>query len=175
MIKGLQNYFLKRKVKRLHRKVKVANLSSAKTALLVYETKDGDEKTVRNFARFLKEEGIKAETLAYYQLKNKKDQRPEDELEYYYFDKNDFNWLQFPSENRIKKLIARDFDLLIDLNQSNRFCLQCISSLSKAKFKVGAAGTYRTENCDLTIAVEGADLKYLIEQMKVYLKMINNK
>ncbi len=174
MIKGLQQFVLRQKVSRLQRKVKVCNLATAKTALIVYETKEGEEKMARNFARFLKEEGIKVETLAFYQLKNKKDQRPKDELEYNYFDKNDCNWLQFPSEKRIRKTIAKDFDLLIDLNLSNRFCLEFISSLSRAKFKVGAAEGYRTKSCDFTISVSQAELSYLIEQIKVYLKMINN-
>lgn len=167
--------YLTEKAKRIKRKVVAVNLRTAKTALLVYDASQAEnEKKVRNFARFLKEEGIKADTIAFYKLKGKEDKKPEDELSYLYYDKKDINRLGFPKNKKILKVIAKDYDLMIDLNFSKVFSLEVISSLSTANFKVGKIGDYRDKVCDLTIATEKNDIAYFTEQVKVYLQMINN-
>jgi len=174
MVKFLQQIILKRKFKSLKRKVKVANLKLFKSALIVYNaTNPEEDKIVRQFSRFLKEEGVKVESIGYYKKKNKKDEGPQDELGYYYLKKEELNWLHFPNTNAVKKKIATEYNLLLDLNLSGNFCLQMISSLSKATFKVGRASGYQKDVCDLTISMPKGNLTELIEQMKVYLQMIN--
>jgi hypothetical protein len=62
---------------------------------------------------------------------------------------------------------------LIDLNINNDFPLEYISTLSVATFKVGATGSYRDEEFDLTINIgENQSTKYLVTQIKHYLSMI---
>ncbi len=85
--------YLARKANRLKREVGVVNLSTAKSALLVYDASNAEtERKARDYARFLKEEGIKVDTIAFYKLKGKEDKRPEDELSYLYYDKKSLNW-----------------------------------------------------------------------------------
>lgn len=174
MIKFIQQFLLKRKLQNSNRKVRVVNLASSKSALLVYNACiEEEEKLVRQFARFLKEEGIKTDSIAYYKKKNKNDEGPQNELGYYYLKKEELNWLNIPISRQVKTMILNEYHLLIDLNLSNIFCLEYIASMSKANFKVGIADGYQKEICDLTLEVPSDQLNNLIEQIKVYLNMIN--
>ncbi|MCB0410113.1 MAG: hypothetical protein KDD29_07825, partial [Flavobacteriales bacterium] len=78
-----------------------------------------------------------------------------------------------PTGTDVTNFIEKPFSILIDLNTEDCFPLEYISTLSKAKFKVGANGNYRDEECDLTIDIsQNKSLDYLIIQIKHYLKMI---
>jgi hypothetical protein len=177
MLGGIKNFLLKRRLARSKRKIKVHNLQSAKSALLLYVyTGNGREKEVRDFARFLKEEGIKTTTLAYLPKKIKEESdRPQEELSYFYFDKQELNWLGIPNSNRLKKMIKSDFDLLVDLNREELFPLQYVSTLSKASFKVGKNSGYQLDSCDLLLGTKDDSILSLQEQCKHYLNMINRK
>jgi len=176
MRKAIAQKLLQVKAKRIKRRRGVVNFSTAKMALLVYNaTLPEVETEVRDYARFLKEEGIKADTIGFYQSKNKEDLRPKDELGYYYFDKKSLNLLGFPKDNRLIKLISSEYHLLVDLNFANHFSLELITTLSKANFKVGLAEGYKNEVCDLTIALEGKNLNEYLKQVTNYLKMLNKK
>jgi hypothetical protein len=168
--------YLAQKLKRVNRKVGAINLATAKSALLVYDASNaGFEKKVRGFARFLKEEGVKADTIGFYKLKGKEDQRPTDELGYMYYDKNCINILGFPKDGRILKIIGKEYHLMFDLNFDSIFSLKVISSLSKSHFKIGRSKGYQSAICDLTISTENKELDYFLSQTTTYLKMINKK
>lgn len=175
MLGGLQNFLLKRKAKKSKRKVQVHNLGSAKSALLLYTFKDElREKQIRDFARFLKEEGIKTTSIAFIAKKMKDESKlPKEELTYFYFDKKEVSWLTIPNSTRLKKLMRADFDLLIDLNLEESFPLQWISTLSKASFKVGNEKGYHAESCDLLLGTKENTIVALQDQCKLYLNMIN--
>lgn len=150
------------------------NLSQAKSALIVYDASSAEnDQLVRKFSQYLKEEGVKANTIGFYNKKGKKVILPKDELNYHYFSPLDLNWLKFPKAKKVIDLKRQDVDLLIDLNLSDHFSLEVISSLSPAKFKVGASGKYRDEICDLTLSMKNAHLEELIVQIKKYLNIIN--
>lgn len=164
---------LRQKNKKVKRRISAVSLKTAKTALIVYDATDSkQEKDIRTFAHFLKEEGIKVTTTGFYQKQNKEDLKPEDELNYHYFDKTSFNVLGFPKNTLLDKIIANEYHLLFDFNLAHRFQLQVIATLSRANMKVGKSGGYQNHICDLTLAVEKNELNYLINQMKVYLNMI---
>lgn len=176
MIQFIADKYLAQKLKKLKRKVGAINLATAKSALIVYDaTHPITEKKVRDYARFLKEEGLKTETIGFYKLKGKEDKRPEDELGYFYFDKKCNNKLGFPSDSRVLKLIAREYHLMIDLNVDSVFSLKVIATLSNANFKIGKAVGYQNQICDLTISTENRELDYFLSQTTTYLKMINKK
>lgn len=177
MLGGIQKFVLKNKLSKLKRKIRVHNLSTANSALLLYVfTDQAREKQMRDFARFLKEEGIKVSSLAFIPKKIKEEsEQAVEELSYFYFDKSELSWLGIPQSNRLKKMITEDFDLLIDLNFEEQFPLQYISSLSRAKFKVGPNSAYQMESCDLLLGTEEKNMVSLQEQCKHYLNMINRK
>jgi hypothetical protein len=175
-MKWLAKLLLTQKFKKLQRKVLTHNLSTANTAVIVYDaTKKEDDELVRKFARFLKEEGLKVSSFGFYKLKNKTDVPPKEELNYFYFTTKQLNWLKQLGLNQQQKTLLDQADLLIDLNINEHFCLEELVVLSKANFKVGAAGSYRDQACDLTIKLENAKLAVLIKELKKYLAIINKK
>lgn len=173
-MRSLSEFLLKRKQKSVQRKVKAFNLKAAQSAFLLYNATDvNQEKVVRNFARFLKEEGIKVTSVGFYNKKGKEAQKPNDELSYFYLDSKDLNWLKQIKVSKINDLVKAPFDLLIDLNVNDFMCLQILSTLSLAHFKVGPSGSYRDEVCDMTIKMDQGDVSVLIEELKKYLAIIN--
>ena len=175
-MKWLAKLLLKQKIKKMQRKVFTHNLNSANTAVILYDSsKKEDEGTVRNFARFLKEEGVKVSSFGYYKLKSKTDQAPKEELNYFYFTSNELNWLKQPNLSQSKKNLLDEADILIDLNIYDHFCLEYLAALSKANFKVGATGSYRDQICELTIKLETTKLESLTKELKKYLAIINQK
>jgi len=176
MIQYIATKYLAQKLKKVKRKVGAINLATAKSAILIYDASNAAvEKEVRDYARFLKEEGVKADTVGFYKLKGKEDQRPQDELGYTYYDKKCLNRLGFPNDNRVLRMIAKEYHLLIDLNVESIFSLRVISTLSNANFKIGRASAYQNDICDLTISTKNNELSYFLSQTTTYLKMINKK
>ena len=174
MVKRIAKYLLKRKVSKQNRTVKAFNLAEINSALIVYNASSEEHRNkVIQLARFFKEERIKTETLGFYKKKNKNDQPPQDEAGYFYFDKEEINWLGFPTSTQVNELINKGHNLLIDLNLENLFCLEVITSLSNANFKVGKSQAYQKEVCDMTIDTKDKNLDFLIDQIKNYLKKIN--
>lgn len=173
-MKFLGELLLKRKKGKLNRKVYFNRLSEAKTALIVYNANNPERrKEVKDFIRFFKEERLAVESIGYYGKVGKNIEKPQDELGDVYFDKKELSPYKFPKNRKIKKLISKQFDILIDLNLNEEFCLEVISSLSKAKFKVGPNHKYGNEVFDLTLETKDKPMSYLMEQIKVYLGMIN--
>ena len=159
------------------RKVKVFNLNTAKTALVLYNFKsEAREKEIKDFCRFLKEEGIKASSLAYIPKKIKEGEyAPLEELNYFYFDNAELNWMKIPTSQRIKEVIEKDYHLLIDFNLEESFPIQWVSQLSRASFKVGSSRGYKSESCDLLMELKEESIASLQSQCRVYLRMINQK
>lgn len=169
----LKTNILKRKLKRLNRKVSFRSLSHCDTALIAYNCSQSDlEKSVRAFARQLKEEGLNVTTLGYYDIKDKNKSKPKDELSYHYFDRKEVNYFGLLKNSQLKRLIVQPFDLMIDLNLKGDFVLRSISSLSKAKFKVGIENEYALEVYDLTVNEKNEDINQVCKQILHYLKMI---
>lgn len=168
---------LKRALKKIHRTPYVFNLETAKTIAVLYDaTNRNDYETVKKFVHFLKEERKNVIALGYIDAKNDSEiVKPH--LNYQFFSKRNLNKLGIPFGNEVDQIINYTFDLLIDLNMSDDcFPIEYISTLSLAKFKVGASGSYRDNAMDLTINIEkNKTLDYLIIQIKHYLKIINVK
>lgn len=177
MMGWLGNLILKQKLAaQSKRKLHAFNMKSAKSVLILYEASQAEtEQKVRNFSRYFKEEGLKVDSIGFYKKKGKKDQTPANELSYYYFDQTKSNWLGIPTDLSLKKIIMKEHHLLIDLNFEQRFCLKYLALLSRAHFKVGRAEGYQEKSSDLSIVTEDDSLDYLIDQIKVYLNMINTR
>ncbi|MDG1476186.1 MAG: hypothetical protein P8Q14_03495 [Vicingaceae bacterium] len=173
---GLGRFKLKREQKHLQRKAKAFSLEGATTVGVLYNaTNRAEAETVKNFIQYLKEERKEVVSLGYIASKEVSEQiNPI--LSYTFFDQNDLSKNMVPKGSDVTNFINKPFSILIDLNIKNDcFPLEYISSLSLAKFKVGANGTYRDNDCDLTIDIsENKKVEYLIIQIKYYLKMIKN-
>lgn len=171
----LGRFSLNKKSKRLQRNVKAFSIEKASTIGIVYNaTNRNDADIVKKFVQFLKEERKNVLSIGFIDSKDSSDM-VNSHLNYVYFDKRNLSKTLVPKGNEVERFINKSFSILIDLNINDCFPIEYISSLSNAKFKVGAKGSYRNKACDLVIDIdENNKMEYLIIQVKHYLKMIKN-
>lgn len=171
----LGRFTLNKNRKRLKRNVKAFSIEKASTIGVVYNATNRNEADiVKKFIQFLREERKDVLSIGFINSKDSSDiVKPH--LNYVYFDKRNLSKSMVPKGNDVANFINKPYSILIDLNIDDCFPIEYISSLSNAKFKVGAKGSYRDENCDLTIDIdENKKMEFLIIQVKHYLKMIKN-
>ncbi|MBL1233645.1 MAG: hypothetical protein COA31_013080 [Flavobacteriales bacterium] len=171
---NIAQFLLNKKNKNTVRKVKAIGLDKAIEIGIIYDATNRMEyDAVKKLTNYLIEERKKVATLGYINSK-KGSELMSPHLHYRYFDNNNLSRLMIPKGNEVDKFIATPFQILIDLTMSDCFPNKYITTLSIARFKVGACGDYRDEACDLTIALkENKSIDQLILQIKHYLKMIN--
>jgi hypothetical protein len=166
---------LKKELKRLNRNVKAFNIDKASTIGIIYNaTNRSDADLVKKFTQYLKEERKEVLSLGFIDSKDSSNiVKPH--LNYSYFDRSNLSKSMVPKGNEVNNFINKSFSILIDLNIDQCFPIEYISSLSNAKFKVGANSDYRDKVCDLVIDVsQNRSIEYLIIQTKHYLQMIKN-
>jgi hypothetical protein len=171
----LGRFSLKKERKRLKRNVKAFSIEKASTIGVLYNaTNRNESEIVKKFVQYLREERKEVLSIGYIDSKDSSDIiKPH--LNYVYFDKRNLSKALVPKGNDVTNFINKPYSILIDLNKDDCFPIEYISSLSNAKFKVGANGSYRDKVCDLVIDTsENQQLEYLIIQVKHYLKMIKN-
>ncbi len=171
----LGRFSLKKERKRLQRNVKTFSIEKASTIGVVYNaTNRNDAETVKKFVQYLREERKDVLSIGFIDSKDSSDMvKPH--LNYVFFDKRNLSKGLVPKGNDVENFINKPYSILIDLNIDDCFPIEYISSLSNAKFKVGAKGSYRDGACDLVIDIEENNkMEYLIIQVKHYLKMIKN-
>jgi hypothetical protein len=79
-----------------------------------------------------------------------------------------------PKPSFVEGFIENKFDLLLDLDINGAFPVEYVSAMSKALFKVGRYSENNEGIFDMMIEVDsGKDVHYFIEQIDVYLKMMN--
>jgi hypothetical protein len=84
------------------------------------------------------------------------------------------NFMGVPGPSFVNGFIENEFDLLIDLDINEVFPVEYVSAMSKAFFKVGKYSKNNELIFDLMIEMDSdKDLNYFMEQINVYLKMIN--
>lgn len=171
----LGEFALSKKRKNASRQIKAVGFDKAVEIGILYDaTNRNDCETVKHFVNYLIEERKKVLALGYINSKNASE-IVKAHLNYQYFDKRNLNKILIPRSREVENFIASPFTILLDLSLKPCFQTEYITTLSKARFKVGASGDYRDAACDLTISLtEKKSLEYLIIQLKHYLKMIRN-
>ena len=166
---------LKRASKRLNRKTKAFSIESASSIGIVYDaTNRGVDEQVKKFVQYLKEERKEVISLGFINSKDSSDIASA-HLNYKYFDLRDLSSAKVPNTPELIQFIDQPFSILMDLSMGECFPIEYVSTLSNAKFKVGAQIGYRNNVCDLIIDVSSNKaLDFLIIQMRHYLKMIKN-
>ncbi|PKP36017.1 MAG: hypothetical protein CVT98_09585 [Bacteroidetes bacterium HGW-Bacteroidetes-15] len=166
---------LSKQLKSLQRNKMVYNLDSARRIGIVFiASSDLVFEQAIGFMNFLKEKNLDVKLIAYYPGK----EIPQQFLlrkNINVFTKKDLNWYYKPLATFADEFIQSEFDILIDLSMQEAFPLKWISSLSRAKFKVGNL-SYFGNPYDLVINIKPEEkLDYLISQIKHYLHLINNR
>ncbi|MFB6306819.1 MAG: hypothetical protein ABEH43_07510, partial [Flavobacteriales bacterium] len=91
-----------------------------------------------------------------------------------YFSNKELNWRNLPTDQTVENFIDHPYDILIDLTEGNIIPLEYIVLRSKAGLKAGMYSEANKGMYDIMIQVPGiTDLKGYIEQLDVYLEMID--
>lgn len=97
-------------------------------------------------------------------------------LEYDFFSLKELSWSNIPKSIYVTNFIKEEYDILLDLNLQDLFPLKYISSLSKAKFKVGRKSEHDNPVFDLMIEADiSKGLKYFLRNIDTYLFIINKR
>lgn len=166
---------LNSKLKKTHRKRAVFNFDTASTVGIIFNATSEESYTItKEFVKFLESKKLKVERLGFVDNKELRDfykQTPTAK----YFSKKNINWYGKPKSPDVDEFINKEFDILIDLSLIDEYPIIYISSLSKAKFKVGRFSG-KAEFLDFMIDIsENPTHKFLIEQIKRYLSQLNVK
>ena len=170
------NIILKREIAQLHRAKTAMSLTEAKSFAIIFEaSRLEDVELVKKYVTYLKEMKKHVKVIGFLDST----QEPSftySKLEYEFFNQKALTWYLKPVGSVSNNFVAEEFDVLIDLNLSDQFPLKFISSISKAKFKVGRFSEENKKIHDLLIDTdEGKTFKYFLRQVDIYLGMINNK
>ena len=165
---------LAKKLKLQHRKPKLKNLDEVMSVAILYSA---DERLtydiVKNYVKFLKEEGVKSIlVLGYCSLKEIPDYL-QPKLEFDYFTKKELNMYLEPSGTAVSNFVATQFDVLIDLTTEFNLPLRNVLFQSKARLKIGKYNESDEQHYDFMINSGQQDLAKFIEQVTYYLAVLN--
>lgn len=91
------------------------------------------------------------------------------------FNRNEVNWYGKPILPFINDFCKVEYDILIDLSLFEWYPIRWISTLSRARFKVGSL-SYTGNPYELIITIDSSkDITYLSEQIIHYLNLLNNR
>lgn len=167
--------FLNYKLKTFSRKKGTYNLDNAKTIGVIFNATD--QKTyeiARSFIKYIMAGKIKVEAIGFINSTQV--------LDFYsyqtgvnFFSKKNLNWYKKPVGTFVDEFIEKEFDMLIDLTIESEYPLRYISTLSKAKFKVGRL-VHGEEHLDFMIDTTRNNTSiFLVEQLNYYLSLINSR
>ncbi|HET6244281.1 MAG: hypothetical protein H0V01_06245 [Bacteroidetes bacterium] len=173
--KKIGEYFLKIELNRLNRKSLFKGFNLSNSIAVLFNASDKTEfELVKKYIKYLRDSNKKVKCIGYFYEK----EVPEmvySKNEFDFFSKKDLNWHLKPMSPFVSSFIEEEYDILIDFNLKNDFPLHYISSLSKAKFKIGNF-TNDSTLYDLMIEMEdGKDLKYFMKNVDHYLLQLNVK
>lgn len=167
------SYFLNKKLSRMRRSKKLINLHSAGTIGIVYSVTDEESfNTVKKLVKDLTSRQRQVMALGFVNRKSIPNYCVAAGSGYH-FSLADLNWYGGPRNAYIAEFINTEFDILIDLNLERFYVEDYITSLSKAKFKVGREDTGLQNSLDMMIKMKaGSTLAEFIEQIVHYLVII---
>jgi hypothetical protein len=166
-------FFLEKELKIFIRNRGFKGFESAQSIGVIFNASNNDDfDLVKKYVKYLRESQKRVKALGYFNLKEVPEMKYS-KIEYDFFANKDLNWHLQPACEQAQKFINEEYDILIDLNLDDDFPLKYISSLSKAKFKIGK---YLDNNItyDLMIAVEeNKGIKYFLKHLDHYLMQMN--
>jgi hypothetical protein len=179
MIRQLKNRIgtalLKRKMKNFHRERAIFNFDRSKQIGVIFEAdKVSDFETIRNFLLYLNDKGNQVFTIGYIDQKK----IPDFFLlkkGYNFICKKDLNFFSIPETTVVRDFLTKPFDILIDLSLNKTFPLHYMSSLSKAKFKIGTVKNTNSAYDFMIDVQKNKSLDFLVENIKNYTELLTKK
>ncbi len=179
-LEGIKKQFGLKALKRSlgeERRSKVKNFDDSRSVGILYQEKgESFYILVKQYVKYLQEEHGIREILAMSYIDDKKEVPfyHVHRLKYDYFTKANLNWKSEPECENVHNFVARDFDILIDLEKDPVLPLKFVLARSKAKFKVGYYSEANEAFYDMMIKTGDNDtFDDYIKQVNHYLKRIN--
>lgn len=178
LIDNLKNkigaWFLSRQVKANKGMQHVPSLASIHEIGIIYNaTESKQEEQITNIAHFLREQGKKVQTIGFVDAKVLPHNR-KFHISSTYFWREQLNVFNIPQEEKVGQFMQHKFDLILNLYFEPIFPLQAMSTLCKAKFKMGAQINNSLAYNDSIIDIgEDKNATQLASQIIHYLNVIN--
>jgi hypothetical protein len=172
----ISNFLLQREIRNSNRQAAVIPFSDAKSIGILYDaTQDQDYELIKNYVKDLRGYSKDVLALGYYNRKELPATRLM-KLGLDFFTQKALNWKLKPNHPIVTNFMNREFDILICMNLDRSIPIRYISSMTKAKFKIGKYDPDCARIFDFMIKVEdNSDMRILIEQVNHYLKLIRNE
>ena len=158
---------------RLKRNKKVHTFDSCKSAGIIFDANSYEDfLLVKEFMKDLSNKKIQSDLFGF---KNERE-IPSNLLMWdncHFICKKDLDIFYRPKAELTNKFLSKKFDILFDLTLKDIFTLRYITTLSNADFKIGRFSE-GINDLDMMIDIKKEPLNYLIEQIKVYVEMLNN-
>jgi len=174
VFKNFKNVFYNSAIKKAEKSKKsvkreMINIDlSKKVGIIFNATKTNEVITVTQFSDLLKKENKEVFILGY------QDRTLKEETDNRLFDNKSVNWFGIPSDSKIEEFQKLNLDILICAFEEECLPLEYIAATSKAKFRVGAFSSAKTNYYELMININKKhDLAYLLNQILHFLKAIN--
>lgn len=174
--KTIAGFVLRKDYKKVKRIRKMVNLNDATEIGILFVVNDKSEyNKVSKFISMLQNEKKIVKALALVKSENLKEQiMPK--LSYDLFTSKNLNWFKKPSGIFVEDFIEKDFDILINLDNSDCFPIQYLLALSHAKLKVGIDDTESADYLDIMIKMKSAyNLNLFINEVVHYLNILKTK
>jgi hypothetical protein len=153
------------------------NYSKASRIALIFESIRGEENSyIQDFCSLLLKDNKKLVLIKYviepekevHHKQNRKD------ISYFVISKKETNIFSLIKKKYYQKIIAEDFDIIINLSQSTRITLHYLAALCRAKLKIAPYNRTYAGIYEFMIQLEdNADQKTIIDQIGSYLFRIN--
>ena len=166
-------WVFQRELKSNKRTKAVSNLENAKSIGILYEATDAVQiKKIEPFVKYFFELKKDVKALGYVN-KKKLDNHHIPKLNYDFFYLKDLNWYYKPQNYIISNFVKKEYDILINLSDSNCIPIKYLVASSLAHFKIGQFED-GFEIYDLMIKLDKEKSKErLMEEIKHYLNLIN--
>ena len=177
IIRRFGHFFAGRKLKKelLNRRVQreTVPFEQAKTVGVLFTAhSEEDIQTALNYVKSLTDVGKSVEYIGYIAIKDYKKKYNGQTIDARYIFESDFDFFHRPKLNAIEKFYKNNFDLLISLNYTNQFSINYISSLSRARMRIGKFNINTVNAYDFMIDDKGESMISYIEQLNHYLKIL---
>ena len=177
LYRQISHFFARRTLKRnlLNRLVprQTVMFSDAHTiGVLFVAHAQSDIDTAHQYIQDLEKKGKQVSYIGLIDIKDYKKTHKDTSINPNYIFSNDFDFFHRPKMAAIKSFYKQNFDMLISLNYSNQFSLNYISSLSRAKLRIGKFNTNAVAAFDFMIDDKGDQMQTFIDQLNHYLQQL---
>ena len=170
----LGDFFFKRELKSNPRQREVHNLHSAQSIGILYDATERENMMkVSEFVNTLFKTKKDVKALGFVNLKGLTHHHMP-MLQFDFFFLKDLNWYYKPQNYIIKNFVEKNYDILINLCDSDCIPIKYLAGSSQAKFKVGKYEE-DIDLYDMMIDVKENTLSALIKEIHHYLNVINQK